>query len=472
MTKPTDSSIFQTHSAAEIAAAIRNGKLTAEQCAQEFITQAQKWESLNAFITLRPEQFLADARRIDARLAKGEKLGPLAGLPIIVKDCIDTDDYPTTSGTSSLREYQPKRNAPVVQRLLAAGAVVAGKANMHELAYGTTSNNYYTGAVHNPYNQDMISGGSSGGPAAAIAAGVGVVGLGTDTGGSIRIPAAFCGIAGLRPTHSRWPGAGMMPAVHTRDVIGPMGRTVGDVGLLDAIVTGEPMAKAAKLRGIRLGVPRDPCWTDLDPEVEAVATQALDRLRKAGVVLVDVDLRDITAIDDKDGFTIVFFESPTDMSAYLIAGDADVTYEAMLDQIVSPPVKGVIPPKVIGTPDAYRAAMEGRARMQSLYEALWRKHDITALVFPTTVIPARPIGDDDTVELNGRQVPTFPTCIRNTSSASVAGIPGLSLPIGLTKSGLPVGLEIDGPAWRDTTVLSLGLAIEKLFPRLASPRLP
>ncbi|HZM64336.1 MAG TPA: indoleacetamide hydrolase [Candidatus Saccharimonadales bacterium] len=455
--------------ASTVAANIRSRKWTAEAYAEALITQAKKWQKLNAFITFKPQQLLRDARRIDERLDKGEKLGPLAGLPIIVKDCIDTTEYATSSGTPSLKNYRPGRNAPALQRLLSSGAIVAGKANMHELAYGTTSNNYYTGPVHNPYNVDMISGGSSGGPAAAIAVGISPVGLGTDTGGSIRIPSSHCGIAGLRPTLMRWPIAGMMPAARTRDAIGPMGRRMADVCLLDAVVTGEPTAKAAHLQGLRLGVPRKPCWQDLDPEVEAVAEQVLEQLHKAGVDLIEVDLRKIIDLDNEHGFTIVFFESLIDMSGYLIAGNAGVSYQQMLDHIVSPPVKSVIPSKIMGTPDEYRTAMEGRALMQSLYAKLWQKHNIEALIFPTVVVPPRPIGHDDTIELNGKQVPTFPTHIRNTSPASVAGIPGLSLPAGLSKSGLPIGIELDGPAWNDNLLLSIGLAIEKLLPRLAPP---
>lgn len=452
-----------------IATNIRTRKWTAQEYAEALIAQAKKWQRINAFITFKPQQLLRDAQRIDEQLDKGEKLGPLAGLPIIVKDCIDTADYATSSGTPSLKNYQPGRNAPALQRLLDNGAIVAGKANMHELAYGTTSNNYYTGPVHNPYNLEMISGGSSGGPAAAISAGISPAGLGTDTGGSIRIPASHCGIAGLRPTLMRWPIAGMMPAARSRDVIGPMGRRMADVCLLDAVVTGEPLAKAANLHAVRLGVPRKPCWQDLDPEVEAIAEQALEKLRKAGAELVDIDLREIIDLDQRHGFTIVFFESLIDMSGYLIAGNTGVSYQQMLDQVVSPPVKSVIPTKVMGTPAEYRAAMEGRARMQMLYAELWKKHNIEALIFPTVVAPPRPIGHDDTIELNGRQVPTFPTHIRNTSPASVAGIPGLSLPAGLSKSGLPIGLELDGPAWNDNQLLSIGLAVEKLLPRIPTP---
>lgn len=457
-------------SASEITAGIRSRRLTAVAYAKALIAQAEKWKALNAFITFDPERLIADARQVDKRIAAGEKVGPLAGLPLLVKDIIDTAEYPTTSGTPALRGYRPKRNAPALQRMLDAGAIVAGKTNLHEFAYGITSNNFYTGAVHNPYNLDVIPGGSSGGTAAAIAAGIGVAGLGTDTGGSCRIPAGLCGIAGLRTTLGRWPMGGHAPASHSRDVIGPIGRTVADLALLDTVVTGEPLAKAAPLRGVRLGVPRSD-WTDLDPETRTVAEAALTTLQKAGVELVQVDIQDIVALDQENGFPVALFETSLDVPTYLIAGDTGVTFEELVAGIVSPAVAGILSQIPSISLDTYRAALKARAKAQSLYAACWEKNNIAALVFPTTPLPARPIGQEDTVELNGRQVPTFPTYIRNTAPASLTGLPGLSIPIGLTKFGLPVGLEFDGPAWHDRRILNLGLAAERLFPPLPPPAL-
>ena len=448
---------------------IKDKNFSALDCAEALIAQAKRWETINAFVTFRPDQLREDARKIDSQLAKGKDLGPLAGLPIFVKDLIDTAEYPTTSGTPALKSYQPKSNGPIVQRLLDAGAVIAGKTNLHELGYGITSNNAFTGAVHNPYNLDLIPGGSSGGSAAAVAARIGVVGLGTDTGGSMRIPAALCGVAGLRPTLGRWPSAGMEPASHSRDVIGPFGRTVADIALLDMVVTGDPLAKAAKLKGVRLGIPESTNWTDLDPETEVIARAARTSLEKAGADFVSVDLAEIVALDQKYGFPIALFETHLDAPSYLIAGDTGVAYDELIKGVATPTVAAILAQIPSVTIEVYREALEGRAKIQSLYAALWRKHNIAALVFPTTPLPARPIGQEDTVELNGRQVPTFPTYIRNTGPTSIAGLPGLSIPIGLTKSGLPVGLEFDGPSWHDRGLLSIGLAAEQIFTPLPAP---
>jgi indoleacetamide hydrolase len=458
-------------SARKLASGVNNKKFSAVSCAEALIAQAQQWEMLNAFITFRPEQILADARRIDERIANGEKL-PLAGVALFIKDLINTTDYPTTSGTPALKDYQPKQNAPALQRLLDAGAIVGGKTNLDEFAYGISSNNLYTGPVRNPYNLDLIPGGSSGGTAAAIAARIGVAGLGTDTGGSVRIPAALCGITGLRTTLGRWPAAGMAPASHSRDIIGPFGRTLSDVALLDSVVVGEPVAKAMSLRGVRLGIPRTTGWTDLDPETKTVSEAALITLQKAGAELVEVDMNEIIALDQQYGFPIALFETLLDVPTYLIAGNTGVTYDELIAKIVSPQVKNVITQAPTIPLDLYKAALAGRARMLSLYAGLWEKHAIAALVFPTTPLPPRPIGQEDTVELNGRQVPTFPTFIRNTGPASTVGLPGLSIPIGMTKTGLPVGLEFDGPAWQDRNLLCLGLAAEKLFAPLPPPEPP
>jgi Asp-tRNA(Asn)/Glu-tRNA(Gln) amidotransferase A subunit family amidase len=386
-----------------------------------------------------------------------------------VKDCIDTAAYPTTSGTPKLDHYQPNRNAVVVQRLLDAGAIIAGKANMHELAYGITSNNAHTGAVRNPYDLELIPGGSSGGSAAAVAAGIANAGLGTDTGGSIRIPAALCGIAGLRTTLGRWPVDGMMPASHSRDVIGPFGRSVSDLALIDSVISGEPLVKKHSLKGLRLGVPRSTAWEDLDPATAALAEAALVTLQKAGVTLVDIDMRDIFSLDQQHGFPIALFETLLDIPPYLIAGETGVSYDDLIAGVTSPAVKAVISQAPSIPYEVYREALAGRARMRAAYAILWKKHDIAGIIFPTTPMPARPIGQEETVELNGRQVPTFPTYIRNTGPGSTAEIPGLSLPIGLTPAGLPVGLELDGPSWSDRQLLGIGLSIERLFDPLPQP---
>ena len=190
-------------------------------------------------------------------------------MPLALKDNLDTAEMPTTGGTPGLRGHRPKHNAPVVQKLLDAGAIAFGKTNLHELAYGITNNNAAFGAARNPYDRTRIPGASSGGVGVAVAARMAPGGIGSDTGGSVRIPAALCGIVGFRPTTGRWSQAGIVPISHTRDTAGPMTRSVADCALLDHVVTGSALPPAASLKGLRLGVPRAHFWDPLDREVGA-----------------------------------------------------------------------------------------------------------------------------------------------------------------------------------------------------------
>jgi indoleacetamide hydrolase len=452
---------------------IRDGALSAEEYAGALIAQAERLRDLNALIAFNPEAVLAAARAVDERRGRGEPLGRLAGLPLLVKDNIDTRALPTTGGTPALRGHRPGRDAPVLGPLFEAGALLFGKANLHELAFGITNNNAAFGPARNPYDPRMIPGGSSGGTGAGVAARICPAGLGTDTGGSVRVPAALCGVVGLRPTTGRYRTEAIVPISHTRDTPGPIALTVADVALLDAVETGTPLAKAVDLGGLRLGVPRGPFWPDLDPETSAVMQDALARLRGLGIELVEADLPGTMARDQEAGFPIALYEANQDIPAYLAAEGNPVGFDQLQQQIASPDVAAAIAAARSGQTNqaAYERALNVvRPGMQRLYADWFRAHRVAAMVFPTTPLPARPIGQDQTVELNGRQVDTFTTFIRNTDPGSIVGLPGLSLPAGLTPSGLPVGLELDGPAGSDGLVLGIGLALEQsAFPPLPPP---
>src|SRR3954469_13140210 len=288
---------FTSATAAEIVAAIRDRKITATSTVRAALDRAERLKELNALIVLDSEGALARAAKVDS----GEVTGPLAGLPVIIKDNINTSDLPTSGGTPALRHARPKHNAPSLQRLLDAGAIMIGKANMHELAFGITSTNLalFAGPVRNPYDLTRIPGGSSGGTAAAIAARIVTCGLGSDTGGSTRVPAALTGTVGLRPSvgnggaERRYDDANqVVPISHTRDTVGPMGRTVVDVALLDSVITGTVMAQLESLRGKRFGIPAS-FWSGLDRELEAIARAACDKLSAAGVELIEADIPDL-----------------------------------------------------------------------------------------------------------------------------------------------------------------------------------
>ena len=462
--------------AAEAAAAIRAGDISAQSLVDALLDRCTRAASLNAFISLDPDAVRAAARSADQQRQRGERLGPLHGVPIALKDNFDTADFTTTAGTPALAAHRPTRNAAVVQRLLDAGALILGKANMQELAFGPTSNNAAFGPVRNPYDRSRIPGGSSGGTAALVAARLAPAGLGTDTGGSVRVPASLSGVVGFRPTTLRWPQDGIVPISHTRDTAAPIARCVADCALLDGIVTGGPTSLAPiNLEGLRLGVPRGHFWDDLDAEVEAILADALARLAAAGVVLVEGDMADVAALDAAAGFPVALYEFVTDLDRYLAGHATGLDFAGVAAQVKSPAVKKVVD-ALLGAdavPEAvYREALiKHRPALQDAYRRYFAERGVAAMVFPTTPLPAAKVGEDDTVLLNGKAVPTLATYIRNLGPGSAAGIPGLSLPAGMTSAGLPIGIAIDGPQGADQQLLTICLAIESALPRLPAPRL-
>ena len=459
----------------EAAAALRRGDVRAADYAEALLAQAARGASLNAFIHLDPPAVRAAAAAADGRRARGEVLGALHGVPLALKDNLDTDAMPTTGGTPALREHRPKRNAAIVQKLLDAGAIALGKTNLHELAYGITNHNAAFGAARNPYDPSRIPGGSSGGVGVAVAARMAPAGIGSDTGGSVRIPAALCGIVGFRPTTGRWSQRGIVPISHTRDTAGPMARSVADCALLDAVVTGSTPAPAATLNGVRLGVPRAHFWQALDSETARLLEAVLVRLKDAGAVLVEADVPDVARLDNEAGFPIALHETVVDLDAYLGSHGSPLRYRELVAQCASPDVAGLLQSLHgdAAVPEAaYRHALDVlRPQLQAAFRDHFARHDVVAIVFPTTPLPAAPIGDDETVLLNGERVPTFPTFIRNSSPGSVAGIPGISVPAAMTAAGLPLGLELDGPAGSDARLLAIAAAVEAVLPDTPAPRL-
>jgi Asp-tRNA(Asn)/Glu-tRNA(Gln) amidotransferase A subunit family amidase len=468
--------------AADIIAAIRAKTISAVSVVQAAIDRADEVKDLNALIILNQDAALAAARSVDA----GATSGALAGLPIVVKDNINTRDMPTSAGTPALQHARPINNAPSLQKLLDAGAIVIGKANMHELAFGITSTNLasFAGVVKNPYDKTRIPGGSSGGTSAAIAAGIVSCGLGTDTGGSTRVPAALTGTVGLRPSvgnggaERRYDDANLVvPISHTRDTVGPMGRTVADVALLDSVITGTAMVSAAPLRGKRLGIAAS-FWSGLDRELEAVVNAARAKLADAGVVLVEADIEGLFELNGKVSFPVALHEPIADLAAYLTAsGISGITLADIAKAIASPDVQGAFGAI---TADAFGAAYPDvisvqRPALQKLYEAYFRDNHLDGLLFPTTIAPAPLIdaekGSGDMSINGGAPVSTFETLIRNTDPGSNAGLPGLSLFAGMTAGGLPVGLEIDGPVGSDAKLIGLGLAIEAVLGSAPPPKI-
>ncbi|CAN1525434.1 GatA Asp-tRNAAsn/Glu-tRNAGln amidotransferase A subunit and related amidases [Burkholderiaceae bacterium] len=490
--------------ATQVVTSIKNGTLKAETYMAAMIARAKAASGLNGMIFLNESEALKAAKAVDAAKTAGTPLGALAGLPIVVKDNINTKDMKTTGGTSSLRNFQPTSNAPSVQKLLDAGAIILGKSNLHEWAFGITTTNFTLGtdqsglatrAGKNPYDTSRIPGGSSGGTAIAVAARFAPAGLGTDTGGSTRVPASFCGIAGFRPsvgdggTDRRYRDTvnDALPISTTRDTVGPMGRTVADIALLDAVITGGTVPTAKALKGLKIGIPAA-FWTGLDDSVKPVAEAAKKKLADAGVVFVEADLTGIMALNDSVSFPIALHEPVNAIPAYLNANNAPVrTVAAVIAGLASPDVQGAfgaIAGDVFGPAPgngAYDAAMVpvtgGRAQLQKLYKDYFLEKDVACVLFPTTLLAAPKIdaakGSDKLSYTVGgveqKDKDTFGTCIRNTDPCTNAGLPSLSIPAGMTAGGLPVGMEIDGPLGSDANLLAIGMAIEAVWGSVKTP---
>lgn len=252
-----------------------------------------------------------------------------------------------------------------------------------------------------------------------------------------------------------------------------MTRSVADCVLLDGVVTGGPIEVApAQLKDLRIGVPRQHFWENLDAELEKICEGALRRLTDAGVVLVDVDMSEEASLDAEAGFPIALYETVIDLNSYLAEHETGLDFAGLVAKVASPDVKGILQ-SLIGAgamPEpAYRKALQQRAALQETYSRHFREHGIAAIFFPTTPAPAAKIGEDETFMLNGKAAPTFATFIRNTGPGSVGGIPGISLPAGITAAGLPIGMELSGPAGSDQQILAIAAAIEPLLPKLPAP---
>ena len=465
-------------SAVDAVALLSRGELSAVEYARALLEQCEAGRDLNAFITLRPEQVLAAASECDRRHRAGERLGPLHGLPIPIKDSVNTRDLPTTAGTPALRHFQPREDAPLVRALHKAGAIVLGKTNLHELSYGYTSNNHAYGAIHNPYDPTRIPGGSSGGTGAAIAFRMAPLGVAEDTEGSIRVPAALCGIAGFRPTTGRYPTHGCVPISPLFDQVGPHARSVADLLLFDGAVTGSPTsgAPSVSLNKVRLGVIRPFWFSGLDSDVEQVTTAALDALRRAGVELVEGELPQLPHFIELITDQVQNHDVKPSLTRYLAEFHTGVSFEELLAQ-ASPDVQRLIKPAI--TPGTHDFVPEGQYEeivtvhlpgLRAIYKEYFARSGVAAIVFPTTILPAPKLGEEDMeVEVRDHRMPLDEAMARNIAPGSTAGLPGLVLPAGLTPSGLPVALEFDGPAGSDRSVLELGLALEAVLGKLPPP---
>jgi indoleacetamide hydrolase len=463
-------------SAVAAVAAMRDGDVSAESYALALLDRADALNNLNAFRTLDRMMVLEGARAADKRRATGSPLGTLHGLPIPVKDSVNTKALRTTNGTPALRNFQPKHDAAILVPLFAQGAILMGKTNIHELSYGLTSNNLAFGAVKNPYDSTRVPGGSSGGSGVAVAAHIAPLAVAEDTLGSIRVPASMCGIAGLRPTVGRYPTAGVMPITPRWDMPGPLARSVADLILFDSVVTSNisPIAPLP-LKGVRIAV-ADYFLSEVHPEVLRVTLQALRQLRAAGVVVVWADVsaeirsgEDITRVVHR-------YETAANMTAFLAEQETGVSFDELVAQ-ASPDVQSVFRSYVIpGAPNAvsreqYDSALAQLARLRQAIRQYFAEHDVSVLAFPTVRMPPPLIGEDREIEILDQKVPIRSAMVRNVAHGSCAGMPCLVMPAGMTSNGLPIGIEFDALPGQDRELLALGLSLEKALGPTPAPRI-
>ena len=477
VSSPTTPDI-QALTATNVAAGVCSGAFTAESVVAAYLARARARPDLNAFVTLDEAGALKAARAMDARRASGQPCLPLQGVPIVVKDNIQAAGLPATAGTPALKGFVPAADAPVLQKLREAGAVVIGKTNLHELAFGISGFNpaFNTGpapGVRNAYNPSRMAGGSSAGTGAAVGARMAPAGLGTDTGGSVRIPCALNGCAALRPTIGRYSQAGIAPISRTRDTAGPMAVAMADIELMDRIVAGGGAVAAADLKQVRVGVAAD-FLANLDADTQSAFDAAITRLKAAGVTVVTVNMPGLGTLNGNVGFPVALYEAYDDMVSYLATAKTGINITQLAAGIASPDVKGtfdaLVIPRKLPTPNGlidaapvYRAAMAThRPALIKLYADTFATNRLDALIFPTVPRTALPANAESSSPAN------FGLFIQNTDPGSNAGIPGLQLPMGLgAASQLPVGLELDGPAGSDRRLIAIGMAIEGVLGRLA-----
>lgn len=455
---------------APLLAALRRGRVELPDIAERVAARIEAGQALNAVVSFDRGVLLADAKRLAGERRRLHD-APLFGLPVALKDNIDAVPFATTAGTPALRSHHPMRDADVVQRLRAAGALIVCKTNMDELAAWGTTNNGVFGRTANPYAIERHTGGSSGGSAVAVAARMVPVALGTDTAGSIRNPASFCGVVGFRPTHDRVPARGVVPLARRRDSVGPFARSVADIVSLDAVLTADRGRVAlAALRGLRLGVPRLPFQRDLAPAVAAVFERTLETLGAAGVVLVPGEIPGLEAAVEQAAVVTIGGAVREDLQQYLADSGATVSVDDVFAQIWNPAVRSWLGeffrPSAETSVAFDRAWNQTVAGLRQQVRGYFAAQDVSAILFPTTPIVAgiEVPGTGDLI-LDGVRVRNGVwRNIQNNTPASVWDGPAISLPAGLSVDGLPVGLELDGPIDADRRLLGVALAVESRLP--------
>ena len=441
----------------QVSELLQAGSVSPVELTEECLARIEQLNPrLNAFITVTADSAMAQARQAEAEIRRGDWLGPLHGIPLALKDLIDTNGIPTTAASSRFKDRIPAEDAEVVRRLKAAGAVLLGKQNLHEFAYGGSSMVSNFGEVRNAWNPEYIAGGSSGGSATAVAAGLGYGAIGTDTAGSVREPAALCGVVGLKPTYGRVSARGVIPLSVSLDHVGPIARSVADAAIILQAVAGFDANDSASVdfpvddylaglgknvKGLRIGVPKKFFLEELDSDVASATTHALSGLAMLGADLRDIDLPVPTDRTLQSAEAYAFH-------AESVARDPELYQPETLRRIRTG--ANVSPGTLL---ECRRELARARRDIAAIFA------DVDLLVTPTTPVPAPLIA-----ELKGNPDLLRPRellLLRNTRPINVWGLPAISIPCGFTPAGLPIGLQIVGPHWGEAKVFQLAHAYEQ-----------
>jgi aspartyl-tRNA(Asn)/glutamyl-tRNA(Gln) amidotransferase subunit A len=467
--------------AAELARRVRAREVPAIEVAEAHLERALRWnDHIAAFLHIEPEDVRRQAREIDRRIAAGQDPGPLAGVPVAVKDCICTKGQPTTCGSRMLETFVPPYDAHAVERLRAAGAIVFGKTNLDEFAMGSSTENSAFGPTRNPYDLERTPGGSSGGSAAAVAAGLAPLALGSDTGGSVRQPAALCGVVGLKPTYGRVSRYGLVAFASSLDQIGPFARSVDDAALLYETIAGhdprdatssvravEPVRAhgATSLRGVRVGVPVEYFGGGLAPEVRAAVGAAQAVLVRQGAEIEEVSLP-LT----RHGIAVYYVVAPSEASSNLARYDGvRYGFRADADDVLTMlrrtrgagfgrEVKRRILLGTFALSSGYYEAYYGRAQrvramMRREMDAVFSRVDV--LLAPTSPTVAFKLG-----ERSGDPLAMYLSDVYSVT-ANLCGIPAISLPCGRSRDGLPIGLQFLCGRFQEPTLFRVARAYEQ-----------
>jgi len=446
----------------ELGRQLRNRKISCVELIDQTLADIKTRDRFHSLITLTEEPALAEARERDIELAKGRDRGPLHGIPIGLKDLFYTRGIRTTAGSLVYKDFIPEYDATVVERLRNAGAISIGKANLHEIAFGITSKNPHFGFVRNPRDPSRLAGGSSGGSAALVAGNFLPLALGTDTGGSIRVPASFCGITGIKPTYGRVSRYGVFPLAFSLDHVGPLGSCVEDCALaLNAMAGPDPrdassaqipvpdfnLPAATDLSGLRLGIPRKFFFDRCSPEVESAVRGAASRLQALGAALIDIEIPDMTKANAAARVvqlaeTAAIYVNHRDSTKF---GD-DVW--ALLEQGRA----------ILG--HEYVNGQRIRAVFRRDFDALWKQIDI--LLTPTTPITA-PLLDQDTVMIGEREENTRMAATRLVRAMNFIGEPAVSMPCGKGANDMPIGLQLIGAPFAEARLLQVAKTLEGLL---------